>query len=127
MPTVNIVSDMAGLEDLVTAGKAHLMVSNKSGPELTVGSANDEVGTYYDGAAYQASATFTGSLAGKGLVMVRDDSNVIHLNIWPAAAIPIGSKITACAKYLEDPADDGDSIDNATGLTKSYYKYTLTY
>jgi hypothetical protein len=131
MATVQVISEVAGLEDLVTAGKAFLMMVNKDNIILTPGAADDELGRFTNdgGTTWVNSATFVPGtpITGKSMVMVRDDSTTEAIRVWPAAAIPTGSKVTACVKYLEHAQDDGDSVDNSTGKSVSYYKYTFTY
>lgn len=131
MATQEVISLKGSLEDLIPAKLTLIFTgknSTKSDARLTAGTADNEVGTQFNGVTYDPSVTFTGLIQGKEVIAVNSDGTHEVLTMWPATDnIPNGSVITAAAIYLENGSDDGKAVDDAHGASKNYFKYTLTY
>lgn len=126
-----VISLSGSLEDLIP-GDLTLIFTSKNSTEqnnkLTAGIADNEIGTNYNGATYDASAKFTGDIQGKRVIALSSDGSYEVLTMWPAVDnIPNGSVITVAAIYKEVGTDDGKAVDNTTGPAKNYFKYTLTW
>ena len=126
-----VISLSGSLEDLIP-GDLTLIFTSKNSTEqnnkLTAGIADNEIGTNYNGATYDASAKFTGDIQGKRVIALSSDGSYEVLTMWPAVDnIPNGSVITMAAIYKEVGTDDGKAVDNTTGPAKNYFKYTLTW
>lgn len=92
---------------------------------LAAGTGNNQIGTYFDGALYETSTVFTGTLNPVQVIVIHrtDPTRERIMNIWmPGISPPVAASYGATwTSFLENGTDTGTAVQGKF----TYYKYQL--
>jgi hypothetical protein len=126
MANEKFVCRLSGLADDVNfSGKIFVVTGKQEGGSLSSGTANDEIGVYdSDGlGSYTSSSFFTTDNVGyKCMLIDKGNGSPLNFIAYFASAPTKGTHtINNNSRYLEDPDDDGISVQDSS----TWYKYEL--